>query len=120
MPGLPLAALFPRAEKRVIHSSMGPGSRDPYVRPYFHMGNTLLFPWLVFSLCQPGSDAWSSLRQEERSARDWFGYWTALGVLWGHITTAFGWECPPIEGVMAPLVCVLSFPWPCQLYLCTA
>lgn len=50
MPGLPLAALSPRAGKRVIQSSMGVRSRAPYVRPYFHVGNTVFFPG-QFSLC---------------------------------------------------------------------
>lgn len=92
MPGVPLAALSQRAGKRLIHSGTGVGSRTPYVQPYFHMGNTLLFPWPVFSLCQPGSDARGSLRHEEHASRDLFGSQAALQVLWRHIATAYGWE----------------------------
>jgi len=73
----------------------------------FPYGKSLFFPWPVFSLCQPGSDAWGSLRHEEDDAGDLCGYQTAPGVLRAHIATSFGWECPPTEGAMAPLVHVV-------------
>lgn len=108
----PGGAFPPRAGKRVIHSGMEAGSRAPWVWPYFHVGSTLLFPWPIFSLYQPRS-AQGSLRSEEYTARDLFGYRLHLGCSGSTLPLPLGGnECPPAEGVMAPSVPVLSLARP--------